>query len=268
MDIMNELPEERFNEVDDLLAFISIYDDEVRTQAYLDMLRKNQDLIRGAVCVEAGCGFGYMAEEMARLGAKTVYAVEVNPQLYRIARQRLKPYKNIRVVQSDIRDFSPAEPVNVLVQELFGQLLYDEDLYSLDSLQFKPLHYLPHKAYLSMNVFNSFNYVDETVSPHALHELKGALISGLFDDEKVTLEYPVLDWTPGKSKRQTIVDLSGFQGDLLCFGLQIEHDRKIICQAGQCSNWSMVWTPRAGDRFELKFKTSRRGTQVYFKWIE
>ncbi len=268
MDIMNELPEARFNELDDLLAFISIYDDEARTQAYLNMLRQNKSLIRDAVCVEAGCGFGFMAEEMARLGAKHVYAVEVNPQLYRIAQKRLAPFANVKVIQSDIRDFMPPEPLDVLVQEFFGQLLYDEDLYSLDSLLFAPVHFFPNKAKLKMSLLNSSYYVDNIISADILLDLRGSLVSGLFDDEDIELERTIMQWSPGASKNKVYVDLSDNNGDLVCFGLQIEYNDRVICQAGRCPNWSMVWTPRAGDRFELKFEQSKRGTQIYFQWLD
>jgi len=69
MDIVNKLPEERFADVDDLLAFVSIYDDEERTRSYVSMLRRHRELIEDKVVVEAGCGLGLFSAEMARLGA-------------------------------------------------------------------------------------------------------------------------------------------------------------------------------------------------------
>lgn len=58
MDILNVLPEAAFAALDDLLAFISIYDDRARTRAYLRLLRAHREAIAGAVCVDAGCGRG------------------------------------------------------------------------------------------------------------------------------------------------------------------------------------------------------------------
>ncbi|MBN2412744.1 methyltransferase domain-containing protein [candidate division KSB1 bacterium] len=267
MDILNELPERRFDELDDMLAFISIYDDENRTRAYFEMLEQNRDKIEGKVCLEAGCGFGLIAEHLARLGAGKVYAVEMNPHLYEIAKQRLASYNNVQVVQSDILDFHPAEKIDVLVHELFGQLLYDEDIYTLDRLRFEPGLVLPEKAVLMGGCMDSVSLVDESVTPHVLQKLNGALVSGLFDDEDIELMFPVLNWEYGASTYETICGISAYRGDVLYFGLQIMHHDKVICRAGVCSNWSYVWTPRYGDRFKLVFEPGARGTLVKFKWI-
>jgi len=267
MDILNELPEERFDELDDLLAFISIYDDENRTRAYFKMLEQNRDKIEGKVCLEAGCGFGLISEHLARLGAKKVFAVEMNPHLYKIAKQRLASYNNVQVIQSDILDFRPAEKIDVLVHELFGQLLYDEDIYTLDRLRFAPGLVLPEKAVLMGGCLDSAGLVDESVTPQVLHKLNGALVSGLFDDEDIELMFPVMNWEFSKSTYETICDISAYTGDVLYFGLQILHEDKVICQAGICSNWSFVWTRRCGDRFNVSFEPGNRGTLSYFKWI-
>jgi len=267
MDILNELPEKRFDELDDLLAFISIYDDENRTRAYFKMLEQNRDKIEGKVCLEAGCGFGLISEELAKLGAKKVYAVEMNPHLYKIAKQRLATYNNVQVVQSDILDFRSPEKIDVLVHELFGQLLYDEDIYTLDRLRFAPGLVLPEKAVLMGGCIDSACMADNTVTPQVLQKLEGALVSGLFDDEDIELAFPVVNWEFGKSTFQTICDISAYTGDVLYLGLQIVHQDKVICRAGVCSNWSFVWTPRCGNRFELSFKPGSRGTLSYFKWI-
>ncbi len=267
MDIMNELPEEQFEKVDDLLAFISIYDDENRTKEYFKLLDDSRHLIRGQVCVEAGCGFGLMAERMAALGAKKVYAVEANEHLFDIAKQRLRTNKNIEVVHADIRDFEPQEEVNVLVHEFFGQLLFDEDIHVLDQLQFVPRHILPNQASLQMTVLNSTDFTDEVVSSHVLQKLSGVLVSGLFDAEDVAPNISVMRW-PSQDTEKTVVDLSGRQGDLLCFGLEINHENKFVCRAGVCDNWSLVWTPRAGNRFEMEFIPRDRGADIHFNWID
>ncbi len=268
MDIMNELPEKRFNELDDLLAFISIYDDENRTNAYLAMLEENRHRIKNKVCVEAGCGFGLISEYMAKLGAKKVYAVEMNPQLYQIARERLNKYHNVDVIYADMLDFTPREKVDVLIHELYGQLLYDEDIYVLDRLNFSPNLVLPNHAVLMGGCMNSQEMVDDTVTPEILHKLSGALVSGLFDDEDIQLTFPIVPWNYGASHFETICDISAQDGDLLYMGLYILDNNKVICRAGECSNWSYVWTPRNGDRFSLSFKPSSRGTQVLFDWLK
>lgn len=266
MDIMNELPPEKFEAVDDLLAFVSIYDDENRTRAYMRMLEENHHLIRDKVCLEAGCGFGLFAEKMAQMGASKVYAVEKNPLLFQQAKSRLREYSNIVLVQQDIVDFVPNENVDLLVHEFFGQLLYDEDILSLERLQFTPGLILPDRAVLAGGCIDSSGAVDETVTPSVLEQLKGCLVSGLFDDEELELTFPVISWKAGYPLLTATVDVSDQPGDLLYFGLQIYNGNKMICQAGECDNWSYVWTPRAGHKFNLSFEPSARGMDVYFSW--
>jgi len=36
----------------------------------------------------------------------------------------------------------------------------------------------------------------------------------------------------------------------------------------QCPNWSVVWTPRGGDRFGLTFEEGRNTMETYFEWLE
>ena len=267
MDIMNELPDEQFQKIDDLLAFVSIYDDDNRTRAYKNLLQKNKALIRGKVCVEAGCGFGWMAEEMARLGAKKVYAVEANDHLYNVAKQRLQSLENVHVIHADIRDFAPQESIHVLVHEFFGQLVFDEDIHVLDQLAFTPVHILPNKALLKMDALNSSGFVDSVVSTHVLGELAGALVSGLFDPGNAAPNVTIMEWQPGLKNMTAVIKLDELDCDLLCFGIEIYHNNDFVCRAEECDNWSYVWTPRSGQSFNLEFKASERGAEVYFHWI-
>jgi SAM-dependent methyltransferase len=266
MDIVNELAPDKFADADDLLTFVSIYDDHKRLAGYQQMLLENEQNIKGQVCVDAGCGFGYLSETLVKLGAKKVYAIEVNPHLYQIAYDRLKNYPQVELIHKDLRYFTPAEPVAVMVHEFFGQMLYDEDLLMLDSLKFQPRLFLPDHAVLMAGCTHSNALVDETISPVVLSQLKGTLVSGLFYDQDVPLQFPVIDWSPGQFKSHCDFDISAYQGDLLYFGIQIFHQQKLICQSGICVNWSYVWTPRDGNVFTLDFLQEERGTEVYFYW--
>jgi predicted RNA methylase len=125
MDILNRLATRRFREIDDLLAFISIYDDSHRTRSFVSLLRSNSKLIRDGVCVEGGCGLGVFAAEMARRGARKVYAVEHNPLLARLARKRFASLpkeiaRRIELVECSLEDFRPPTPVNLLMHEFYG----------------------------------------------------------------------------------------------------------------------------------------------------
>jgi len=253
--------------VDDLLAFVSIYDDEERTRRFLRLLRENKKHIEGRVCVEAGCGFGILSEELARLGAKRVYAVEQNPLLVQIARHRLERYRNVVVVWEPIQRFEPPEPVDLLVHEFYGQLLYDEDLYALESLRFTPDVVMPDGGLLLGGVVDSTYYLDDVVSPEVLRQLQGVLVSGLFEEQLTEVTFPVLRWQFGQGLEKVTTNIRGQEGDLVCFGLEITHQGQPVASAGICENWAYVWTPRAGDRFDFTFEMGEGMMECEFRWI-
>ena len=269
MDIINKLPEKKFNEIDDLLTFISIYDDYNRTHAYYAMLEDNKWFIKDKVCVELGAGLGLMAEKMAQLGAKKVYAIEKNPYLFAMAQKRLAKYPQIIVLNQDALEFIPEEKVSVLVYDFFGQMLYDEDLYIIENLKWKPDIFLPDGAKLMGGITNIDEFEDEIVNKDFLPALKDILISGLFSEEDIPLSFEVLNFdvhTPFQKSK--IVDISHLKGDLLYFGLQITYHGENLCTAGICSNWSYVWTYRYGNKFKIEFEKSDRAPEVIFSWVE
>jgi hypothetical protein len=271
MDILNHLSPRRFREVDDLLAFISIYDDKRRTRAFRALLRAHQKQIRGSVCVEGGCGLGIFTVEMAKLGARHVFAVEQNPVLARLARQRIAGLpadisRRIEVVEMPLQEFQPPQAVDVLVQELYGQLLYDEDLWVLENLRFRPKLVLPDGGELLAGVVSSQRYIDRVVTADLLHSLNGVLVAGLFEEQRRELQFPVLRWKFGRGLKQVANNFNGREGDLICFGVAVTHFGKRICEAGRCPNWSYVWTPRLGDRFTFEFRQTQSGMDCHFCW--
>ncbi|MCA9742437.1 MAG: class I SAM-dependent methyltransferase [Deferribacteres bacterium] len=268
MDIVNRLSESRFREVDDLLAFISIYDDETRIEAYLRLLHANRALIEQKVCVEAGCGLGLFAAEMAKLGAKKVYAVEQNQLLANIAEQRLQAFANVEVVRCPIEGFRPAEPIDLLVHEFFGQMLHDESLHALDHLAFAPGTIMPDSGALFCGVMDATSYLDTYLNRELLSNLDGVLIAGLFEETGDEFHFPAVEWSVQQRFRASHrVDISDRSGDLLAFGLEIRHRGQMICRAGECDNWALVWTPRTADRFELTFVPENVGEEVSFRWL-
>ena len=203
MDILNRLPQRRYEAADDLLAFVSIYDDKERTKAYLKLLRASRSHIQGRVCVESGCGMGIMSEELARLGAAKVYAVEVNPHLYQIAKERLSQYPNVTVVNTDIREFRPREQVDVLVHEHYGQMLYDEELHVLSRLRFRPGMVLPDGGRLRCGTTTLARMKDEVITPTVMRQLGGVLVTGLFDESGLRLRRTCAEWRHSQPLRHT-----------------------------------------------------------------
>ncbi len=269
MDIMNRLSPERFREVDDVLAFISIYDDVERAYAYRQLLYSLQGLIQNAVCVEAGCGFGWFSAEMARLGARKVYAVEQNAVLVEMARERLAEFPQIEVIHSPIQDFIPPEPVDFLLHEFYGQLLYDEDLHYLNQLKFQPRYVAPNGGELLAGIYPAKDFTDSVVTLDVLQRLDGVLISGLFDDTEAELAFPVMRWRYGQPfDLEQSYRLPEVSGELLAFGVQISHDERPVCRAGVCENWSYVWTYRSGEAFQFTFYPGQAGEEVGFTWLD
>ncbi len=269
MDILNKLPEERFTDVDDLLAFVSIYDDEERTRSYREMLRRHRDLIEDKVVVEAGCGLGVFSAEMARLGARKVYAVEINPLLIDLAAESTRKHPAVTLVHGDIRSFAPPEPVDLLVHDFFGQMLYDEELYVLGSLRFAPSRVLPDRALLRYGWARDGAFCDEVVTPAVLRELHGVLVSGLFDDEGSLRFYrTAAEWLHPGGITSAHNDLSGVgqASDVLYFGIEIYDGEHLVGRSGCASNWSYVFTPRAGDRFTVGYEWNGRFMETVFGW--
>lgn len=268
MDICNVMTSARFRKVDDLLAFISIYDDKRRLRLLTALLRRNRQLIEGKVCVEAGSGFGLLSAVMAELGAKKVYAVEQNPHLAAIAENNLRHHHNVEVIQEAIQDWEPEEEIDLLFHEFYGQLLYDEDLCALERLKFTPKHVIPDGGTLYLGLGFSQRLCDEVVRPSILEHLRGVLVSGLFAEEKLDFSIPVLRWTWGTGLEHLPVEIEQLHGDVLAFGVALTHHGKEVARAVQCPNWSLVWTPRVSDRFRFRFEENESSMDCYFDWLE
>ena len=272
MDNLNRLPRRRFEEVDELLAFVSIYDDNRRMWAFKSLLRANAHLIRGAVCVEGGCGLGALSIEMAKLKARKVYAVEQNPLLAKLAQQRVSELprdvaRRIEIIELPLEHFHPIEHVNVLVHEFYGQLLYDEDLWVLEHLKFSPDVVIPNGGELRAGIGSSGAYRDRVVTEGVLQQLDGVLVSGLYEERVSERTQPVLRWSFGAGISPVKHTFADSSGDLACFGVVVTHNGKKICEAGRCPNWSYVWTLRKGNRVLFRFRRAERGAECSFRWI-
>jgi len=272
MDILNSVSPRRFRDVDDLLAFISIYDDRKRTRAYRALLTKHRSKIRDAVCVEGGCGLALFSIEMVKLGAKRVYAVEQNPLLADLARARIDALprhlaRRIEVIVEPLQAFQPPQSVDVLLHEFYGQLLYDEDLWVLHHLKFRPTYILPNGGVLRCGVLDASSRCDRVIASDVLRKMHGVLVSGLFEERFDELKITVLTWNAQNGLRQVRRSVKGLSGDLLCFGMAVMHDGKVVCEAGKCPNWSYVWTPRVGDEFLFSFRKSGPMMNCHFRWL-
>jgi len=270
LEILNQLPFRKYSALSDFLAFLGIYDDEERRKVWSTLLDRYSDAIEGGVVVEVGAGLGEFSLMALEMGARKVYAVERNPYAHEVLRERLGRYRNVRVVKADALRFVPREDVDVLIHDFYGPLLYDESLYVLDNLPYRPRVVLPNGGRLVVGTTKLAALRDPTVKPDILRHLNGVLVADLFpvEDKPEAEEKVVATWSFGGGlSMEPSVDIGEMVGDLLMFYLEVQHNGRTLCSSFTCTNWSVAWTPRVGDVFEIKFKWDGDFTKTYFRWV-
>lgn len=120
-DLMNETNFAGLAEHEEMLS------DTVRVQAYHRGIRSN--VRAGDVVVDLGTGTGLLAFMASRAGAKKVYAVE-HSDFIEVAREigRHNGFTNIEFVQANSREFTPPEPVDIVLHEQMGDELFNENM--------------------------------------------------------------------------------------------------------------------------------------------
>jgi len=250
----------------ELLAFLSVYDDRERMVKYMEVL-EGEDL-KDKVVVELGAGFGYFSILAAEKGAKKVYAVERNGEIFEVLKERVRGYKNIVPVKKDAIRFKPKEDIDVLIHDFYGPLLYDESLFVLDHLRFKPKKVIPNGGVLKCGTLRLAEIEDPTVDLAVLRRFKNVLVADMFDFYKIPgKEFRVAKWEFGKGLKIFDVEVPK-DGEVLVFWIEILHNGKILCSSYSCRNWPLVFTYNEGGRFSLSFKWRGDYSLVYFKWLE
>jgi protein arginine N-methyltransferase 1 len=101
--------------------------DTVRVDAYHRGIQRNVQ--PGDVVVDLGTGTGLLAFMASRAGAKKVYAVE-HSDFIQVAREiaQHNGFTNIEFVQAHSNEFTPPEPIDVVVHEQMGDELFNENM--------------------------------------------------------------------------------------------------------------------------------------------
>ncbi len=120
-DLMNETNFAGLAEHEEMLS------DSVRVHAYHRGIARN--VAPGDVVVDLGTGTGLLAFLAVRAGARKVYAVE-HSDFIEVAREiaRHNDITGIEFVQANSREFTPPEPVDVVVHEQMGDELFNENM--------------------------------------------------------------------------------------------------------------------------------------------
>ena len=101
--------------------------DAVRVDAYHRGIRRG--VTPGDVVLDLGTGTGLLAFMASRAGAAKVYAVE-HSDFIEVAREigRHNGFTNVEFVQANSRDFTPPEPIDVVLHEQMGDELFNENM--------------------------------------------------------------------------------------------------------------------------------------------
>ena len=263
MEILNKLPERKYLEIDDFLAFLGVYEDEGRLSAFKKALSKYK---RGVV-VEAGAGLGELSEVILKtVRPRKLYLVEENSIAFEILRDKFKDYDNVKVVKSLVEEWEPLEEIDLLVQEFYGPLLYDESLESLNRLKFQPREIFPNRGFLKYQVVSLKDLDEPVITPKIWEKFKGILVSDIFwyfDDYKP--HGTVLEWHDRKLKRFD-VSIEEEKGDVLVLAVEVWHEDEKLCDPVLCPNWPFVFTPVAGRSFDIDFEYHAGIAEVIFNW--
>ena len=101
--------------------------DQVRVNAYHCGIQRS--VSPGDVVLDLGTGTGLLAFMASRAGAAKVYAVE-HSDFIDVAREigRQNGFTNIEFVQANSREFTPPEPIDVILHEQMGDELFNENM--------------------------------------------------------------------------------------------------------------------------------------------
>ena len=110
-----------------LEAHEEMLSDSVRVESYHRGIQRNVQA--GDVVLDLGTGTGLLAFMASRAGAKKVYAIE-HSDFIDVAREIAthNGFTNIEFVRANSRDFTPPEPIDVVLHEQMGDELFNENM--------------------------------------------------------------------------------------------------------------------------------------------
>lgn len=267
LEIINNLGRGKAEGLNNFFSYFGMYEDTNRTRAMKKLLRANSPHIKGKVCVEAGAGLGDTSRLILGLGPKKLFCVEENPLCCKHLKDKFKKDRRIEVVNSKIENFKPKGRINFMFQELYGPMLLDESLLSLERLRFKPDILAPNKGYLLFETVSLKDLDDRLINKQTLGPLNGALITDLFLGYEFKNPKKALRWKFGQKTASLIKIKPKTRNEILVFGMEIWHNNKRICGTADCENWPYVFTPVKTGKFALSYIYRDCYSDIRFKWV-
>ena len=269
MELFNELEAQKEQSVEDFLTFIPIYESKMRAARLKSFLRKEIKNIKGKHCVEAGAGRGIFSEEMLRLGAKSVTAVEQSKTMFEVLKAENKKNRKLNFVHASIETYRPAQKADTLFHEFYGPLVLDETILSLRKLKFRPDTILPDGGTLwAMPLFEKeIVKKDEVYNPSWRKALSGALISDLFTHAAFKPDWKIFDWDVHSRATEFEFTIPA-RCEWIALCGEITHEKKSVLKLWQTGNWPVIYTPVNGKTFRLSFRYSKGYTRVFFTWVK
>lgn len=269
MELFNELKADKAQDIADFLTFIPIYNSTRRYNSLAALLKRYRHAIEGKVVMEAGAARGIFSKLMADLGAEEVLAVERSTTLYEIACASTENYPRIQCHLSDVSDFEPHKPVELLFHEFYGPLVLDETILALKKLSFQPGMILPDGGRLWAMPISEAEILqkDKQYEPAWMDVLEGALISDLITGIPFKPKWQVFDWNIHQDQTEFEFELPE-ECDYIAFCGEITHEGKSVLNMWWTHNWPVIYTPAVGKKFSMRFKYIGGFTRVYFDWID
>lgn len=73
-------------------------------KVFLYRVAEEGDYFKGQICLDAGCGRGKVTRNLATLGAKIVYGIEIGDHSINIAKMSTADFKNVIIVKASVLD--------------------------------------------------------------------------------------------------------------------------------------------------------------------
>ena len=159
MDLKNKLKKNILNQsiTNPQSYFYRMYKDSDRNQFYKDIIESN---VKDRVVLEVGAGIGLLSVLSANAGAKHVYALEANKDVFELAKKVIKENQvedKVTLIHSNSYEFIDTEildKVEVVVHELFSTNFFGESvlpiLKDLKKKLSQNVVFLPEKANINL----------------------------------------------------------------------------------------------------------------------